>query len=187
MLLYKQIDLFRIVPSTGVPRPGWMGWEQPGLLHCTDGASLSPGWVIVGEIQFLLGAPPQVPAHGCPTPAPKALLPWEHIPVFSQRASLILPWIFQTYWFPYPASFPWLLTELLAGNLEQSCCFLRNRAETIYWESITQVPFYPRAHSGHFIGLHISSKAWQQEGFTWHCTALPTFHITPTATNKGMD
>lgn len=69
--------------------------------------------------------------------------------------------VFPTCWYPYPASFFQLLTELLALNLEQSCCFLQNHS----WRNHNpgQVHFCPRAHPDNFISPHIFTKAGQQE------------------------
>lgn len=76
-------------------------------------------------------------------------------------------------------------------NSEALLWFLMEWAETISWESTRQLKFiYIPVHIQISYCHHIksiSNEAWQQKSFMWLWTALPTFHIIPTATEKWMD
>lgn len=135
MFLCKQIDQFKIVPSMGVSRPGWI-WLGAALFAAP--AALMGGLLLRKYNSFLeYSFLEEIPSWCSPSGAhtrlshPKCCC-HEEYPSFLK---------FQTYWFPYPASFPQLRTELLAVNLEQSCCCSQNQAETIYEETKTQGRF----------------------------------------------
>lgn len=148
MFLYTQIDLLRIVPPTGVSRPTGWGWEQPGLLHpwCFPlprggycWGNTIPPWNIPSWKRFLLGAPPRVP----PTRLshPKVLLPSGHIPVFSQRASLKFHLTFSNLLVSISSILPPASHWTPCREFRAELCFLQNRAETVYGESVTQARF----------------------------------------------
>lgn len=146
-------DLFGIVPSMGLSGQAWCF----PLPICWGNAI--PSWNVPSGKKFLLAAAPQVPAHDCPTPGAAAMR--THSSFLTACHPQISPQFFQPAGIHILPPFFQLLTELLALNLEQSCCFLQNHS----WRNHNpgQVHFCPRAHPDNFISPHIFTKAGQQE------------------------